>query len=67
MTQDIGADEIRRMAAEIGLTRLTEEHLRALARATQTAKARAAKLPFADLGYADEPAHVFTLERERGA
>jgi hypothetical protein len=67
MANEIGTDEIRRMAAEIGLTRLTDEHLQALARATQIAKTRAAKLPFADLVYADEPAHVFSLERERGA
>lgn len=63
MAQDIGSDEIRRMAAEIGLDRLSEEQLRALARATQTAKARAAKLPFVELDYTDEPAHVFSLER----
>jgi hypothetical protein len=48
----------------VGLTRLSEEHLRTLERAMQAARARAAKLPFGDLGYADEPAQVFSLERE---
>jgi hypothetical protein len=64
MAQGVASDEIRRIAAELGLTRLSEEHLHTLERAMQAARARAAKLPFGDLGYADEPAHVFTLERE---
>jgi len=55
--------EVRRMAAEIGLTGLTDEHLEALLRATRTARARRAALPFATLTPADEPAHVFRLER----
>jgi len=55
-------DEIRRMAAEIGLTRLTDEHLQQLLRATQAARARRAALPVATLGPADEPAHVFRPE-----
>jgi hypothetical protein len=55
-------DEIRGMAAEIGLTRLTDEHLRELLRATTIARARRAALPIATLGPADEPAHVFRLE-----
>jgi hypothetical protein len=52
-------DEVRKMAAEIGLTRLTEEHLQQLLRATRAARARRAVLPIATLGPADEPAHVF--------
>ena len=64
MAQDVPSDEIRRIAAELGLTRLSEEHLQTLERAMQAAQARAATLPFGDLGYADEPAHVFTLVRE---
>ena len=52
-------DEVRNMAAEIGLTRLTEEHLQQLLRATRAARARRAALPIATLGPADEPAHVF--------
>jgi len=54
--------EIRRMAAEIGMTRLSDEHLQELLRATQTARARRAALPFANLVPADEPMHVFRLE-----
>jgi hypothetical protein len=59
---ELTLDEVRRMAAEIGLTRLTEEHLQQLLKATQVARARRAVLPLADLGPADEPAHVFRLE-----
>ena len=55
-------EEIRRMAAEIGLSRLTDGHLQELLRATRTARARRAALPFANLVPADEPAHVFRLE-----
>lgn len=58
-------DEIRRMAAGIGLTRLTDAHLEALMRATQASQARRDKLKLDQLVYADEPAHVFSLD-ERG-
>ena len=58
-------DEIRGMAAEVGLTRLTDGHLEELLRATRTARARRAALPVASLGPADEPAHVFRLEADR--
>jgi hypothetical protein len=54
-------DEMRGMAAEIGLTRLTDEQLQQLLRATRTARARRANLPIASLTPADEPAHVFRL------
>ncbi len=54
-------DEVRRMAAEIGMTRLTDEHLQQLLRATKTARARRASLPIANITPADEPAHVFRL------
>ena len=54
-------EEIRRMAAEIGLTRLTDEHLQQLMRATQIARTRRATLPVAGLTPADEPAHVYRL------
>lgn len=57
-------DEVRRMAAEIGMTRLTEEHLQQLLRATRTARARRAALPIAEITPADEPAHVFCLGTE---
>jgi hypothetical protein len=55
-------DEIRRMAAEIGMTRLTDAHLEQLLRATRTARARRASLAIATLTPADEPMHVFRLE-----
>jgi hypothetical protein len=55
-------DELRAMAADIGLTRLTDEHLQQLLKATRTAQARRAALPVARLVPADEPAHVFRAE-----
>jgi hypothetical protein len=63
MTDDLlTLEAIRKMAAEIGLTRLTDEHLQELLRATRVARARRAALPLATLRPADEPAHVFRLE-----
>jgi len=58
-------DEIRRMAAEIGMTRLTDAHLEQLLRATRTARARRASLAIATLTPADEPMHVFRLEESK--
>jgi hypothetical protein len=63
---ELTLDDIRRMAADIGLTRLTDAHLEALLRATRASHTRRAKLKIDELVYADEPAHVFTLN-ERGA
>ena len=60
-------DEIRRMAADIGLTRLTDEHLQQLKRAAQAAQARRGTLAAVDLTPADEPAHVYRLGGEVGA
>jgi hypothetical protein len=57
-------DEVRKMAAEIGMTRLTEEHLQQLLRATRAACARRDALPVATLDAADEPAHVYRLGEE---
>jgi hypothetical protein len=57
-------DEVRKMAADIGMTRLTDEHLQQLLRATKTARARRAMLPVENLGPADEPAHVYRLGDE---
>ena len=59
-------DDIRRMAADIGLTRLTEAHLEALLRATRASQTRRGKLKIDQLAYADEPAHMFSLDG-RGA
>lgn len=61
MLQELTLDEVRTMAVRAGLTRLTDEHLRQLLRATQTARQRRAALPTASLTPADEPAHVFRL------
>jgi hypothetical protein len=65
MAQDLTLDEVRRMAADIGMTRLSEDQLRELARATQAARARRAGLRVDTLQTADEPAHVFRLLGER--
>lgn len=54
-------DEVRRMAAEIGMTRLADEHLQQLLRATNVARARRKALPLGEITPADEPAHVFHL------
>lgn len=63
---DLTLDDVRRMAAEIGLTRLTEEHLRQLFVATRSARARRDALPIAGLVPADEPSHVFRLDPKEG-
>ncbi len=55
-------DEMRKMAAEIGLTALTDEHFQQLLRATKIARARRAVLPVAGLVPADEPAHVYRCD-----
>jgi hypothetical protein len=59
---DLTLDEVRKLAAGIGMTRFTEESLQMLLRATKAARARRTALPTADLKAADEPAHVFTLD-----
>ena len=59
-------DEIKKMAAEIGLTRLTEEHLQQLMVATRQARSRRDVLPVAGLVPADEPSHVFRLDPKEG-
>jgi hypothetical protein len=59
-------DEVRKMAAAIGMSTLTDVHLEQLLRATTAARARRAALPVADLRPADEPAHVFHLVSGNG-
>jgi hypothetical protein len=59
-------EQIRQMAAEIGMTRLTDESLQMLLRATKAARARRSTLPVAGLKAADEPAHVYTLDTGGG-
>ena len=62
MPDDLTPDEMRKMAAEIGLARLTDEHLRQLLEATRIARARRATLPIATLVPSDEPAHVYRFD-----
>ena len=54
-------EQVRRMATDIGLMRLSDAHLEALLRAARAAQARRGQLETARLTYADEPAHVFSL------
>lgn len=63
MASEITLETVRDMANDAGLTRLTDEHFQELLRATRTAQARRVALPTADLTPADEPAHVFRLDR----
>lgn len=55
---DLGDLNLR--AAAIGLTRLSDKHLRQLQRATERSRNNKATLQ-TELSVADEPAHVFTL------
>lgn len=59
--ENLSIDEVRGLAADIGLTRLTDEHLQQLLRATNAARARSAVLQNDTLGYVDEPSHMFSL------
>jgi hypothetical protein len=61
---DVTLDDVRRTAGEIGLTRLTDEHLQQFLRAAKAARARRASLKIETLGPADEPAHVFRLTED---
>ena len=58
---ELTVDDVRRMAADIGMTRLDEGQLQELLRATVTTRARRDALPKDKLAFADEPAHVFSL------
>jgi hypothetical protein len=58
---NLTADDVRKMAEDIGLTRLTDAHLQDLLRATLAARARRASLRTDTLNYTDEPSHVFSL------
>ena len=64
---DLTSDEVRKMAAKIGMTRLEDQHVQQLLRATVSARARRAALPIDTLVPADEPAHIFhvTLDEDR--
>jgi len=58
---DLTLDDVRKMAADIGMTRLSETQLQELLRAAGAARARRAALRSDTLHYADEPSHVFRL------
>jgi hypothetical protein len=64
MPDDLKPDDVRTMAAEIGLTKFSSEHLEQLTRATKAARARRANLRAETLQPADEPAHVLRLGPE---
>ncbi len=63
-SNDLTLEDVRRMAADAGMTRLDEGQLQELLRATLTARARRDAMPVGTLTPADEPAHVFRLETE---
>lgn len=60
-TGNLTVDDVRKMAADIGMTRFTDGHLHELLRATETARARRASLHTDTLTPGDEPAHGFSL------
>jgi hypothetical protein len=59
--ENLTIDEVRKLAADIGLNALTGEHLQQLLRATNAARARRSVLQNDTLSYADEPSHMFSL------
>ena len=60
-TDNLELDDVRRMAAEVGMTHLNNTHLQELLRATNAARARRDALRTDTLTYADDPAHVYSL------
>ena len=65
MAKELTTDQVRALAAEAGLDRLTSEHLEQLTRATNAARARRDSLKRETLVPADEPAHVLRVETAR--
>ena len=55
--------ELKKRAAEIGLTKLTDAHLAQLDRATAGARQRKAHMPD-DIHFYDEPAHINRASKE---
>jgi hypothetical protein len=64
--EDLTLEDVKKMAADIGLTRLTDEHLQQLMASTRQARSRRDALPIAGLVPADEPSHVFRLDPKEG-
>ena len=58
---DLTLEDVRRMAADIGLSPIADEHADQLLRASNAARARRAALRVEELDAIDEPAHVFRL------
>jgi len=56
-------EQIRKRAASIGLTKLTDAQLQQLANADKGAQERLGHIP-SDLRMYDEPAHVFRAGKE---
>jgi|GEM_PF-1372730 len=56
-------EAVKKLAADIGMTRLNDTHLQDLLRATNAAHARRKALDMSGLTYADEPAHILDLTR----
>lgn len=56
-------EAVKKLAADVGMTRLTDAHLQELTRATEFAHARRKTLATATLTYVDEPAHILDLTR----
>ena len=63
-SDELTPENVKAMAADIGLTRLADEHVQQLLRATRAARARRTSLRVETLTPADEPAHVFRLGEE---
>ena len=60
----LSVEQVKQMAEEIGMNKLTDEHLQQLLRATNAARARRKLLRLDQLQPVDEPAHVFRLGAE---
>ncbi len=58
---NVSLEQVKQMAEDIGMNKLSEEHLQQLLRATNAARARRKALQLDALIPSDEPAHVFHL------
>ena len=65
MPTELTPDQVRALAADAGLERLTAEHIEQLTRATNAARARRDSIRRETLVPSDEPAHVFRSEDSR--
>lgn len=65
MAKELTTEQVRALAADTGLSRLTDEHLQQLTRATNMARARRDSIRRETLVPSDEPAHVYRIEDVR--